>query len=217
MLYDLSQPIENGMSYFPGDPEPRVTACPMDPPWRVSTVHLGSHTGTHLDAPSHIGGAGTMDDVPIERLIAPAVIVDVTGKGPGERIGLDDVSPAARELLRQGLGAVLRTGWSRYWRTPAYLDHPSLDAALARALAAWGVNLVAVDLLNPDETASGAWQIHQILLDAGVLIAENLASLDRLQANRVYTLALLPLKLAGLDGAPVRAVAWDERETIGSL
>jgi kynurenine formamidase len=209
VLYDLSQPIENGMTYFPGDPEPRITACPADPPWHAFELRMGSHCGTHMDAPAHIGHRTTIDQVPLDRLIGAGVVVDVTGKEAGERIGLDDVSSVAREQLRRGRWAIFRTGWSRHWRSPAYLAHPSLDTALARALVAWDVGLVAVDLLNPDDTAAGASIIHEILLDAGIVIVENLTNLDLLSADRVYTFALLPLKLSGVDGAPLRAVAWE--------
>ena len=208
VLYDLSQPIENGMSYVPGDPEPQVAPWPLDPPWHVSTLHLSTHCGTHLDAPSHVGAGTTIDDLPLERLIGRGVVIDVTGKQAGDRIGLDDVG-AARTSLQEGAWAILRTGWSRHWRTPAYLHHPVVDPTLAHALVEWDVGLLAVDMLNPDDTAAGTSTIHEILLPAGVLIVENLTGLDQLAAGHLYTFALLPIKLAGLDGAPVRAVAWD--------
>ena len=208
MLYDLSQPIENGMSYFPGDPEPRVAAWPMDPPWRVAELRLGTHTGTHLDAPAHYGGDVTVDRLPLERLIGQGVVIDVRGKRAGARIGLDDIG-LARVFLREGAWAIFRTGWSRYWRTPEYMAHPSLDPALASALVEWGVGLVGMDMLNPDDTTKDEATIHDILLSAGVLIVENLAGLEQLDAGRLYTFSVLPLKLAGLDGAPVRAIAWD--------
>ena len=88
-------------------------------------------------------------------------------------------------------------------------EHATLLLYLAHALVDWDVGLLAVDMLNPDDTATGASTIHEILLPAGVLIVENLTGLDQLAAGRLYTFALLPIKLAGLDGAPVRAVACD--------
>lgn len=208
MLYDLTQPIENGMTYFPGDPEPRLAAWPMDPPWRVAELHLGTHCGTHLDAPSHLGGDVTVDQLPLERLVGQGVVIDVTGKQAGERIGLDDIG-LARVFLREGAWAIFRSGWDRHWRTPDYLKHPALDPALARALVEWGVGLVGLDMLNPDDTVKGESIIHETLLGAGMLIVENLTGLAQLDAERLYTFSLLPLKLAGLDGAPVRAIAWD--------
>ena len=141
-------------------------------------------------------------------MIGRGIVVDVTGKQAGDRIDLDDVG-TARTYLQEGTWAILRTGWSCHWRTSAYFHHPAVDSALAYALVEWDVGLLAVDMLNPDDTATGASTIHEILLPAGVLIVENLTGLDQLSAGRLYSFALLPIKLAGLDGAPVRAVAWD--------
>jgi arylformamidase len=209
MIYDLSHTIMNGMTYFPGDPEPRLTSWPIDAPWHVSEIQLGSHCGTHLDAPLHIGSGASIDRLPLERLMGPGVVIDVSGRQDGDRIVPGDIL-AAEKWLRRGAWPILRTGWSRHWGTPAYFAHPSLDPALARLLVTWKVGLVAMDLLNPDDTASGASIVHEILLGAGALIVENLAGLDQLTAGTTYMFAFLPLKLAGGDGSPVRAVAWDQ-------
>jgi kynurenine formamidase len=209
MIYDLSQTIANGMTCIPGDPEPRLTPWPLDPPWRVSALYLGSHCGTHLDAPQHIGAGASIDALPLDRLIGRGAVIDVSGRQAGDRIGPHDLL-AAEPLLRQGAWPILRTGWSRYWNTPAYFAHPSLDPELARLFVAWKVGLVAMDMLNPDDTASSASIVHEILLGAGTLIVENLTGLDRLTPGVLYTVAFLPLKLADGDGSPVRAVAWDK-------
>lgn len=208
-LIDLSQPVGEPMSWYPGDPEPRVRDWPAHPPWRVSELHLGTHTGTHLDAPWHYGFPEAISDLSLDRCVGRGVVIDVTGRAADGQIGLDDLGGGARAALREGLWAVFRTGWDRHWGTPAYLTHPALDPGLARQLVAWHVPLVAVDLLNPDSTRRGEAIVHEILLGAGVLIVENLAGLDQLTAGRIYTFAMLPLKLTGLDGSPVRAVAWE--------
>jgi kynurenine formamidase len=207
-IYDLSQPIAPEMSFYPGDPEPRIDHLQDESPWRVCYLHLSTHAGTHVDAPSHYSRGDTITQVPLERWIGRGVVIDVTGKGPDDLIGLDDLGDA-EERLRDGLWAVFRTGWSRHWGASAYLEHPSLAPDLARSLAAWRVPLIAVDALNPDSTQRGGAIVHDILLSANVLIAENLAGLDQLGAGRVYSFAMLPLKLEGLDGSPVRAIAWE--------
>ena len=179
MIYDLSHTIANDMTYFPGDPEPRLSPWPLDTPWHVLEMHLGSHCGTHLDAPLHIGRGSGVEALPLGRLIGRGVVIDVSDKQPGERIVPGDIL-AAEGVLRQGIWPILRTGWSRHWGTPAYFAHPSLDPELARLLVAWKVDLVGMDLLNPDDTASSASIVHEILLGAGTLIVENLAGLDQL-------------------------------------
>lgn len=207
-IFDVSQPIEPGMSFFPGDPEPQITQLPSDPPWRSSLLHLGTHVGTHIDAPSHFSFEATLTDLPPDRFIGRGVVIDVPGKGAGDLIGLPDVEPA-RSQLEHGAWAVFRTGWDRHWATPSYLDHPVLAPDLARALVEWGVGLVAVDMLNPDNTPRGDSIIHEILLGAGTLIVENVTGLDRLTPDTLYGFSFLPLKLAGIDGSPVRGIAWE--------
>jgi kynurenine formamidase len=207
VIYDLSHAIENGMTYFPGDPEPRLTPWPVDVPWHVSELRLGSHCGTHLDAPLHLSAGPSVDALSLSRLMGRGVVIDVPGKQPGDHINPSDVL-MAEPLLQQGVWLVLRTGWSRYWGSPAYFAHPSLDPELAHAIVAWGVDLVAMDLLSPDDTAGGASIVHEILLGAGILIVENLTGLNQLTAGNTYMFSFLPLKLAGVDGSPVRAVAW---------
>jgi kynurenine formamidase len=208
MIYDLTHPLQAGMPVFPGDPEFRVAPWPVAPPWHVSEFSLGSHSGTHVDAPAHIGRDRTIEALPPEQMIGIGVVIDVPNKGPGDRIGVDDLGET-RAVLQDGVWVIFRTGWSRYWQTPAYFAHPSLHPDLAQALVTWGVGLVGVDLLNPDDTQSGAGTIHEILLGADIPIVENLTNLELLAAGRLYTFAFLPLRLTGADGSPVRAVAWE--------
>lgn len=207
-LIDLSQPVAIPMSFYPGDPEPAIQAWPSTPPWQVTELHVGSHVGTHIDAPSHYGFPTTLSDLPVDRFVGSGVVIDVGGKPPDGLITIDDVV-SVQEQLHAGAWAIFCTGWDRRWGTPQYLAHPSLAPDLARQLAGWGVPLIGVDMLNPDSTQRGEAIIHDILLGAGTLIVENLAGLDQLQTGHLYNFSMLPLKLAGLDGSPIRAVAWE--------
>ncbi|HZS94917.1 MAG TPA: cyclase family protein [Chloroflexota bacterium] len=208
-IYDLSQPIRLPMSYYPTDPAPGIHPWPSTPPWQVTELHLGSHSGTHIDAPSHYGFRQTLSDLPSDRFIGRGIVIDVRGKGPDDLITLDDLGPA-RSQVEAGAWAIFRTGWDQYWGAGAYLTHPSLDRALTEQLVAWHVPLIGIDALNPDSTQRGEAFVHDILLGAGTLIVENLTGLEQLQPGTPYTFSMLPLKLAGLDGSPIRAVAWDD-------
>lgn len=211
MIIDLSQPIENGMTYYPGDPEPRIAAANSEPPWQVSELHLGTHTGTHIDAATHfIPGGATIDSYPLERFMLPGVVVPVVGMGGDEAIPWRALSPYVSGLP-SGAALVLHTGWDRYWGTERYLEHPFLAEAAARELVSAGIGLVATDALNVDSTPREASLVHEILLGADVLIVENLRGLDQLTPGETYTFSFLPLRLKGLDGSPIRAVAWQER------
>jgi kynurenine formamidase len=200
------------MPVFPGDPE--VAAEPALDVVRdgcaVTAWRLGSHSGTHVDAPSHVvPGGADLDALDLGLFTGPAVVVDVSGAGPGERIGWGAF--AEREpAFGPGVVVLVRTGWDARWGGPSYADHPWLDAEVAERLVAAGVRTLGVDALSPDATGSTDLAVHHAVLGAGGVLAENLRDLGAVQAMARPRVALLPLRLAGGDGAPVRAVAWDE-------
>ncbi len=207
---DLSHFIENGMAYFPGDPEPRISpAQGVAAPWRVSELILGSHTGTHMDAASHYFPNGkTIDQYPVRRFILPGMVIDPSP-------ALAENEPITRQMvegkltdLPKGGAIIIRTGWDRYWGEELYYRHPYLTAETARILAGAGASLVGIDALNVDSTVDESDPVHEILLGSDVLIVENLAHLHQLSSSRLNHFAFLPLYFKNLDGSPVRAVAW---------
>jgi kynurenine formamidase len=208
--YDLSHRIENGMTVFPGDPTPRIVpAGQASAPWRVAELHLGTHTGTHVDAASHyVDGGATIDQYPVERFCLLGVVVEAQGRGEDEPIDRFQLERGL-SLLPRGGGLFIRTGWDRFWGTDVYLRHPYLTAEAARAVVAAGAGLVGIDALNVDSTPQATCHAHEILLRNDVLIVENLARLSQLRSETLYRFCLLPLLLQGLDGSPVRAVAWE--------
>ncbi|QNE36654.1 cyclase family protein [Leifsonia shinshuensis] len=214
-VIDLSHPVRGGMTVFPGDPavsvEPAVTIAEAGV--SVLSLHLGSHTGTHVDAPSHtVEGGATIDAVDLGRLIGPARVIDVSGLPPRTRIHMEDVRDDLSELA-PGTIVLFRTGWSAHFDDPDYLDHPFLDAGIASALLDAGVTVVGVDALNPDETPrddpAPGLPFHDVFLGAGGLIVENLTGLDRITASAPRFIGL-PLPIAGGDGAPLRAVVVED-------
>ena len=209
MMFDLSHAVENGMATFPGDPEPRLEDAGATPPWRVTRLRLGSHTGTHIDAASHyvLGGA-TIDAYPLQRFVLPGVVAALPGLAPDEAVAWAALAPSVA-LLARGAALVLHTGWDTRWGDDDYLRHPYLGDEAARQLVAAGVGLVAIDALNVDSTVQGSAGVHETLLGNDVLIVENLRGLKQLESGRLYRFAFLPLRLTGRDGSPIRAVAWE--------
>lgn len=207
IYYDLSHRIENGMTFYPGDPEPRIVPAEMDPPWCVTALHLGTHTGTHIDAASHyVAGGKTIDQYPPSRFILPGIVVPVPGLEDDSLIDWELLADSASKA--QGGALIIRTGWDRFWKTERYYRHPFLSAEAANGLVTSGVTVVGIDALNVDSTARGTTHAHQALLGNDVLIVENLTGLDQLQPAMTYQFSFLPMHLAGLDGSPVRAIAW---------
>lgn len=207
-LSDLSHPVETGMQTFPGDPEVCVArAADLEADgYRVSALELGSHAGTHVDAPSHTEPDG--DDLgayPIEAFRFEARRVDLRDLDAREPITRDRLPATDADLL------ALHTGWDAHWGTDRYLDHPYLTPRAAEWCAERD-HAVATDGLNPDPTPSpnagddepGGFPVHAALLGEGVLILENLTGLETVPER--FTLHAYPLKLDA-DGAPIRAVA----------
>lgn len=205
---DLSHLLENGMTYFPGDPEPRILPVDATPPWRVTQLNIGTHAGTHIDAASHFIPRGkTISDYPPERFILPGIVVPLPGRNDDESIGPDhfaDLLP----VFPTGGALLIYTGWDQHWKTGRYLRHPYLTREAAQLLVEAGASVVGIDALNVDSTVQVTHHAHAVLLGNDVLIVENLTRLHLLLPGVVYQCSFLPLALSGLDGSPVRAIAW---------
>lgn len=209
-LVDLSVPIETGMPVYPGDPEvavgPALTVA--DDGVNVLHLHLGSQSGTHVDAPYHVDDAlPALDELPLERFWGPAVVVDARGLAPRSPIGPEPFEG----VVRAGAIVLVATGWSAHWGSERYTAHPYLTEEAARLLVEAGVRTVGIDALSVDPTPADDFPAHRVLCGAHAVIAENLTGLDRLldaQARGLpIEVSLLPLRLPGADGAPVRGVA----------
>lgn len=180
--------------------------------WNAATWQLYSHAGTHMDAQIHFGaGPGTIDTHAPERCMGPAWVIRLPGVGPSHLHTVADLGPVADRFVT-GESLLLATGWSRHVDDPGlYRDRlPRIGEDLARWCVARRVKLLGVEppsVANVHDRAE-VTRIHQILLAGGVTIVEGLTRLDRLVRERVFLLAL-PLPLAGGDGCPVRAIAWD--------
>jgi len=208
-IIDLSVPIVSGMPVYPGDPSVTIRPALTVAEHGVNVLHLdlGSQTGTHVDAPVHIDDAlPTLDDLPLERFTGPAVVVDARGLAPRTPVG-----PEALPELRAGSIVLFATGWAQYWSTDDYQAHPYLAEDTAALLVEAGIRTVGIDALSVDPTPAEAFPAHRILCGAHAVIAENLTNLSVLleaqAAGHSVEVSLLPIRLAGADGAPVRAVA----------
>ncbi|SDF90475.1 cyclase family protein [Klenkia brasiliensis] len=210
-LVDLSVPVDAGTQVFPGDPvfasHPHATAAADG--FHVQAISMGSQTGTHVDAPFHFADDGLrIDQLDLGLFTGPAVLLDVRGRAPRSRLTWADLGEPD---LAPGTLVLLHTGWSAHYGTPAYFDHPYLDAGAAQRLLDAGIRTVGLDAPNLDLTPTAddpgeGYPVHHLLAAAGGVICENLANLAAVDFADPFV-SLLPLRLTGADGAPVRAVA----------
>lgn len=210
-IVDLSQPLFNGMPSYPGDPpfraeEFRTMAAHGV---RVSQLTLGTHQGTHLDAPAHFYEAGiTVDAIPLERFYGPAWLVDLAaGASLAAKTPITpEMLEPHREKFQSGARVIIRTGWEHMVGKEGYFtDLPSLTLEAARWIAATRIGLLGLDLPTPSKIAGRP--VHYALLEPGVeiILLEGLVNLGTLPEK--FILAAFPLRLVGGDGSPVRAVA----------
>jgi arylformamidase len=209
-LIDLTLNLSPGMRGIAT--EPAFTVAKNG--WNAATWHIYSHAGTHMDAQIHFdAGAETIDQHSPERCMGPAWIVDLPDLTPSALLTVASLGTVAENFI-PGESLLFRTGWSRYLNDPQiYRDGlPRISEELAHWCVEKRVKLLGVE---PPSVADvnhlpELTLIHQILLAGGVTIVEGLTNLDQLTRSRVFFMAL-PLKLAGGDGCPVRAIAFDTK------
>ncbi|MDS0299251.1 cyclase family protein [Halogeometricum sp. S1BR25-6] len=201
------------MPTYPGDPAVDVTphATHGADGYRVSRLELGTHAGTHVDAPSHTEADGrTLDSFDVDRFRFDARVVDCRDVGANGEIPPDAVPASDDDEEERGDGGgteamlVFRTGWADEWGTDRMTDHPYLAPETAERCAEAGYH-VGTDALSPDPTGAESVPAHRALLGSERLIVENLRNLDAVPER--FELLALPLRVDA-DGAPVRAVAW---------
>jgi kynurenine formamidase len=230
-LVDLTHPFDAQTLYWPTSSTGfalQQLASGLTPGgyfYSANAISAPEHGGTHLDAPVHFGeGKNAADEIPLERLIAPAVVIDVTakaGENPDYLLTRDDVLAFEQQhgTIAPGTIVLLRTGWSRYWPdrksyfgddTPndaSKLHFPSYGEDAAKLLVGErNVAALGADVASIDYGKSTDFLVHRAAAAANVPGLENLANLDRLPPTGAYVLAL-PMKIGGGSGGPLRAVA----------
>jgi arylformamidase len=202
-IFDVTRVIHHAMLVYAGDPQISFE------PWlsvahgaavNVSRLTMGSHTGTHVDAPAHLReGALGVDQLPLDVLIGPARVVDFGAFSPIDAVSLQGVDLASHRRILFKTRAIDR-GREEVW--PKHFAGLTEDAA--RLLVDFGIRLVGVDTLSVDPLESSSLPAHHTLLDAGVIILEGL-DLSAISSGD-YELLCLPLKIRHGDGAPARVV-----------
>jgi kynurenine formamidase len=229
-MVDLTHPFDADTIYWPtAKPfrlEPVAHGVTPGGWWYAANDFCAAeHGGTHMDAPVHFAeGHWTADQVPLDRLVGPAVVIDVSAKAGRDRDALltrGDVEAfeRARGRISDGTIVLVRFGWDRHWSDraaylgsavpgdTAHLRFPGVDPAAAAWLTtARRIRAVGIDTASIDRGKSQDFGAHRAFANANVPIFENLTGLDALPPRGAVFVGL-PMKIGGGSGGPLRAVA----------
>lgn len=207
-IYDVTMPLRTGGVVYPGNPPISITAVQSiaaGDKANVSRIDLGSHTGTHVDAPKHFIDDGVgVEALSLDAMIGPARLIafgdDVLAVGEAE-LRLHDLGGVERLLIRTRNSAWLASGTSEF-----HPDFTHVTPDGAEYLVSLGVRLVGVDYLSVEQFRSPHHRTHRTLLSNGVVILEGLV-LSEVPPGE-YGLCCLPMLVDGGDGAPARVVLF---------
>jgi kynurenine formamidase len=231
-VIDLTHPLGADTVFWPAMPPERFELTQLafgetegGGFYAANRFCTAEHGGTHLDAPQHFARNGdSTDEVPLERLVAPAVVIDASARAAGDRdyrLSPADVLAFESRHGRIAAGSIflLRTGWSRHWPdVKAYLGDdtpgdasrlrfPSFGEEAARLLVEQRrVAMIGVDTASIDYGRSRDFAVHRIVAERNVPGLENLTGLEQLPPTGALVIAL-PVKIEGGSGGPVRVIA----------
>lgn len=206
MLIDVSYPYIDSMAVYPNNPKfsiQRVQDLEKGDSASVSLITMGSHTGTHIDAPSHfISGGKTLDQIPLQAMNGVAKVFDLRGNGEITKKVLANYGILSQDII------ILKTDNSNVFHGDIVLDdYVTLDYEAAEYLVQKGIKMVCIDYMTierPREKRVSGKSVHNIFLSNEILIAEalNLTGVEQ----GMYQLYCFPINIEGADGAPVRMV-----------
>lgn len=214
-VVDLSYTVAEGMTTFPVHWHPVVEITQLGrfgiEDRETRKITIGTHTGTHLDAPRHfIPNGETVDNIPVDVFVGAALVLDFTYAQDLQVIGIEDFE---RQIHgRKPERIIMRFDWDKYWGTMKYYtDHPYISNEAAQWLVDTGVRLLGMDTPQADSPKNGRASgndspVHKILLGSSIIKLEYLCNLKELLKQEIEIIAL-PLKIKDGDGAPVRCVA----------
>jgi len=204
VILDLTMELDENTPPYPAEGEPRffrrLTASHDTGGFQVTELKLGTHLGTHVDAPLHsLPGGRSVAGVELNRFFGPAVCLAVSAERGGGAVSLAEVLLRAGDLIRKGDILVISTGWEERAGSEDFFRCPPLADDTGALLDRYGLVGIGVDMPSVGD-------IHADILGRGMSLIENLVNLKPLVGRR-FLLSALPLRIPKGDGSPVRACA----------
>ncbi len=216
-IIDLTYSVTDDMVVYPGNERPsfKWLGRVNSEGYNLTRATMVVHTGTHVDAPLHfLAGVTPIDQLPLECFFGPARLFRFVGAPRQCEVTLDEVRSAGFDL-REGDIFMLSTGIESLAETRDYnFLYPCPSQELLKWLIGKKIRAYMTDATSIDPYGSPDSPNHHLVLGAGIPIVENLRNLGELPVGRVFVVCALPLKLAGREGAPCRAVAIPDREAL---
>ena len=210
-VVDLTHDLANGMPIYPGDPAPSFESYATLEKNGVNLTRLvlGSHTGTHMDAPKHfIPGGISIDKIPAKSLIGEAYVVDLSQLPLGSGIRADDLSARLDDVPLKDMILICYTGCSNHWlEEDMRKNYTYLTGEAAEYLASKSVRGVGIDFLSVEAFGAKEAIAHKKLLGNGIFIIESISEAVSQFVGKRILLVCLPIRLMGGDGAPSRVLA----------
>lgn len=209
---DLSLAISESIPSFPGSPTPQFIRWSdiENDGYNLELLFLSSHTGTHIDAPYHFVKNGLkIDQIPLDRLIGKAILIKLK-KSKNTSITKSDIISFEKKngKIPNNSSIFFYTSWQKNLKKDNYFtENPGLDISSAKYLVSKKINLVGIDSPSIDLGKDQSFNAHHILSKNNILIVENLANLNKIKSKE-FNFTILPLKLKGATGSPVRAIAY---------
>ncbi len=213
-LIDLSHRLSSSIPTWEGEcgfhhcreKDYRLNFC------RTHKIEMNEGIGTHMDAPAHFfEGGKTIDDLDINELFAPCVVIDISHKAhESYSLSLEDFHAFEEKYgkIQEGSFVLVYTGWDQFWEDPEKyrndLKFPSVSDDVAERLLERNISGLGIDTLSPDRPEDG-YPVHQLILGAGKVLIENIAQASLLPVKGAYLLAL-PLRIQGGTESPLRLV-----------
>lgn len=205
-IIDLNHLLNNETTVYPGAVKTsfKATGTVAKDGYSEHELTMGTHTGTHIDAPGHMLLNGkTLDQIHLSKFVGKATVIRCEGK---TEIELSYLKNFKTQISKVDF-VLFNTGWDKKWKDPDYIgDYPTLKPEAAEWLTQFNLNGLGFDTISVDPVSDKKQTNHHILFNRGLLIVENLTNLNQLPGS-IFTFQCIPLKIENADGSPIRAVA----------
>ena len=212
-VIDLTHSISENMPVYPGTEPPILAGANTyeKDGFKETKLTMYTHTGTHMDSPSHLFPNGTtLDAFPASQFIGKALVIDCCDLPEGAAITMEKLRPYGDKVAEADF-LLFNLGWDEYWGTDAYFgDYPCVDNEVLDLIIAGGYKGIGFDVIGLDPIADENLTRHKKLFSScDIVNIENLKNLDCC-GDDLFWFSCCPLKIKGSDGSPARAIAWFE-------